>query len=384
MSVQTVLKKQKQDEILSVWLSFDLPSWFGLVSGKVSRIERRKLPLAVAITLMSMVQSVAGVAEQLLYGRRIRRASVGNDPVFVLGHWRSGTSLLHELMSLDKRHTYATNYHCFNAHHFLLTERVLKPILNLIAPSKRVQDNMSIDLDSPQEDEFGLCCMGAPSPYRFVAFPNDWDTDPAPYEIEGLSPKEQARWERDFVTFLKRVRLARPGRLIIKSPTHTFRVKTLLRLFPRAKFVHIVRNPYSVYSSTMHLWRSVCDAFALEAPDYSGLQQFVFSIFLRAHAAFDASRDLVPAGQLHEIRYEDLVRSPESAMQDLYAALGLSRFETEQLPALRHYFSDKAPYRKNKYNLNEKTIAEINRRWGHIFDKYGYEMLTEKRAIYQT
>src|SRR5687768_18104609 len=44
-------------------------------------------------------------------------------------------------------------------------------------------------------------------------------------------------------------------RSILKSPPHTCRVPTLLRLFPDARFVHIVRDPYAVYPSTLHLWR---------------------------------------------------------------------------------------------------------------------------------
>src|SRR5262249_33511021 len=42
-------------------------------------------------------------------------------PIFILGHWRSGTTLLHELLALDDRLLSPTTFQCFNPQRFLLT-----------------------------------------------------------------------------------------------------------------------------------------------------------------------------------------------------------------------------------------------------------------------
>ena len=34
-----------------------------------------------------------------------------------------------------------------------------------------------------------------------------------------------------------------PKRIVLKSPAHTARVRVLLELFPKARFVHIIRDP---------------------------------------------------------------------------------------------------------------------------------------------
>ncbi len=320
-----------------------------------------------------MLQSLAGAAERILYGRRISRVEVAKAPLFVIGHWRSGTSLLHELLGLDSRHTYPTNYQCFNPGHFLLTERFLKPLLSRAMPERRPQDNMTITLDSPQEDECALSGIGAPSPYAFLAFPNDWQVPLSYYAVQELSDAERRRWERAFLYFLKKITLADPRRIIVKSPTHTFRAGELLQLFPRARFVHIVRDPYAVYASTMNLWRSVCTSYALEKPDFTGLEEFVLRLFLFAHEKSAEARTIIPAGQFYELRYEDLVSEPEKNMRALYDGLGMTDFGSALLPGLRQYLAERAFYKTNTYRLPPATTEKISTRWGDIIKRYGYD-----------
>jgi hypothetical protein len=367
--------RSQQDNFSIVWLGLDFFAWTRMLRKNFLRLSLGKLPLACAITLCSLLQTLAGRLEHLIYGGRISRIEISEPPIFVIGHWRSGTSLLHELLGLDRRHTYPTNFECFNAAHFLISERFFKPLLNLVMPEGRPQDNMSVSLDTPQEDECALCCLGAPSPYADIAFPNLWHVSMDTYDLEGLPCSERQRWEKAFVGFLKKVTFAKPGRIILKSPTHTFRIKVLLKLFPDARFVHIARSPYSVYSSTMHAWKAVCLAFALQVPDFTGLEEYVFEMFVRAHEKVDEARDLIPKSHFYELRYEDLVKNSEGELRRLYDNLGLNDFDTELLPALKKYLAERTLYRTNRYSHDPETTARINHRWGSIIRKYGYEML---------
>ena len=127
-------------------------------------------------------------------------------------------------------------------------------------------DAMKVDWNKPQEDEFALCLMGAPSPYLTIAFPNNPPNDPEALDLDGLPPRELAYWKRRFVGFLKRLTFRDPRRLVLKSPTHSCRIPTLLELFPDAQFVHIVRNPYVVFPSTVNLWKSLYEVQGLQFP----------------------------------------------------------------------------------------------------------------------
>jgi hypothetical protein len=100
------------------------------------------------------------LVQEAFLGPRIRRTLIREAPLFIIGHWRTGTTLLHELLILDPRHTHPTTHECLEPNHCLLTEKLLTLALQFLEPSHRPMDNMATGWDRPQEDEFALCMMG--------------------------------------------------------------------------------------------------------------------------------------------------------------------------------------------------------------------------------
>ncbi len=328
--------------------------------------------MAVLMTLLSFVNFGLGLLQSLFWGRRIARAQLQGDPIFVIGHWRSGTTLLHELLVLDERFTCPNTFDCFCPNHFLLTAAVFRPLLSGLLPKQRPMDNMSMRWDSPQEDEFALCNMGIRSPYTTIAFPNHPPQDQEFFELREVSHGERARWQKGLLWFLKCLTVRAPRRIVLKSPPHTFRIKILLEMFPRARFLHIVRNPLVIFPSTINLWKRLYRNDGLQVPTYEGLDEHVFETFLRMYEAFERDRSLIPAGQLCEVRYEDLVARPIEQLRRVHDELKLGRFE-EVLPKVEAYFAAKSEYKTNRYQLPAELAAEVRRRWASFFNRYGYE-----------
>jgi hypothetical protein len=243
--------------------------------------------------------------------------------------------------------------------------------LKFLLPKRRPMDNMATGWDRPQEDEFALCNMGLPSPYLTMAFPNEPLHSPEYLTMEGVSPRELARWKAGLKWFLTRVTYHSPKRIILKSPPHTGRIKVLLELFPDARFVHIVRDPYALFGSTVKLWKTLYKFQALQEPKYQGLEEYVFSCFERMYGQFQRDRGLVDPSRLFEVRYEDLVRNPIDQMRALYEHLALGEFETV-LPKLEAYFKDAEDYRTGTYQIAPELRGEIDRRWGPFMRQYGY------------
>jgi hypothetical protein len=172
--------------------------------------------------------SALAAGENALYSRRVRQVTLPPDPVFVLGHWRTGTTLLHELLALDPRHRSPTTYECLLPNHFLLTQRWLKPWSGFVLPRTRWFDNVAVGWDRPQEDEFALLNLGLGSPYAWIAKPNDTCRDWRFLDLTDVTTVERERWENGFQRFLQRLYLTRRGRLVLKSPPHTCRIPTPL------------------------------------------------------------------------------------------------------------------------------------------------------------
>ncbi len=361
----------KSDGQISVWMGLNISAWIRALRAYHFRIHARKIPLALFITASTLLQSLMGCIEGLIYGSKIKKTTIQEPPIFILGHWRSGTTLLHELLGLDTRHTCPTNFQCFCPNNFLLTEKLYKPLVNRMAPKQRPQDNMAVELDLPQEDECALNAMGISLTYLHPAFPNNPRILSEAYDPELLPARKLRKWESTFLYFLKKITFSRPGRLILKSPPHTFRIKTLLRLFPDAYFIHIVRNPYRVFQSTMNLWQSAARQYSLQDGKYNGLEEHVFALYDRMHAAFDENRSLIPPERFIELHYEELVKDPVRALQDVYTRFNLGEFETA-LPSIQKYLSDRTGYKTNTYPRDHELENKVYKRLHRIIDTYGY------------
>ena len=144
------------------WDGMCLGGWVGLLVRNRFAVAPKRIAMAVIIFIVACVNCVLWLIQNLLLGRKIQRAKIDDDPIFVIGHWRSGTTLLHELLVLDPRHTFPDTYACFAPNHFLVSGWWMRPCLQFLLPSRRPMDNMVAGWDRPQEDEFALCNMGAP------------------------------------------------------------------------------------------------------------------------------------------------------------------------------------------------------------------------------
>ena len=118
------------------------------------------------------------------------------DPIFIIGHWRTGTTLLHELLWLDGRQRCPTTFECFTPNNFLISETLLKPWSGFTLPRRRPPDNMQMGWDLPQEDEFALCNMGVPCPYWGIAFPNQPRQADDYFELDRLDAFQRRRWQQ--------------------------------------------------------------------------------------------------------------------------------------------------------------------------------------------
>ncbi|VTS03621.1 sulfotransferase family protein [Tuwongella immobilis] len=354
-----------------IWEGLDWPTWIRLLVRNRFAVAPKKWYVAGIVSCISLGHTLLNWMQRSKYGARIAETKLQDDPIFIIGHWRSGTTLLHELLILDDRHSYPTTYQCLEPHHFLLTQDLVRKYLNFLMPERRPMDNMAAGWDRPQEDEFALCMMGQPTTYLDLAFPNHPSVFPGSLDLSGLTPWQLRQWKRAFFKFVQTVTFDNPKRMILKSPPHTARIPHLLDLFPRAKFIHIVRNPYVVYPSTINLWTSLGKKEGLHPPRFDGLSERVFQEYTTMFARLEEARPKLRPDQFFEMKFEDLVASPIESMRRIYGQLDLGKFQRVQ-PAIEGYFQRNAGFERNKYQLAADDKARITERWGHVIRQYDY------------
>src|SRR6185295_16310374 len=177
--------------------------------------------LVISVSLVSVINSILTYVHDLFFARKLSAVQPDRGIIFIIGHWRSGTTLLHELMVLDERYAFPTTYECFAANHFLVTGSWMPKLIWFLLPSKRPMDDMAVSFDHPQEDEFALISLGAPSPLLRMAFPND----PPPYleflDMDGVQADDLTRWKDRLRQFVAMQMYSKQKGLVLKSPTHT-------------------------------------------------------------------------------------------------------------------------------------------------------------------
>lgn len=344
--------------------------WLLLLWRHAGRIHWRCWLLIPLVTVIVAVGSVLGLIGQLLFSRAVKRRPMAGPPVFVLGHWRSGTTLLHELITLDERFAYPSNYECFQSCHFLVTGPLVHWLSRSATPIRRPMDGMTATLSSPGEDEAALRNLGAASFYNNLFFPSRAEDLDACFDLQKLPPEQQNRWKHVFALFLQQLNYRHGRPLVMKSPTRTAHVQTLLELYPDARFVNIVRDPREVHPSTMKMGRSLTEFACMEA-DSRVSEECVFATHRLVHEKLKEARPMIPAGQFCETRFENLVRDPIGEMARIYDEIGLGDF-TGMKPKIEGYFAQRSDVRAARHELSAEQRAKIETELATVIEETGY------------
>lgn len=356
---------------VSVWFGASLRGWLAVLARNGFAVAPRFWLRALKITLFAVNNSAYGLAERLIYGRRVAGTEV-RAPLFIVGHWRSGTTLLHEYLARDPRHSFPTTYDCFAPCHFLITGKYGPKILDRMMPDERPMDSMQLKAELPQEDDFALALLGQPSLVVMLAFPNNLPGDGALFDLKALSATQRRDWQACLKRFLQRLAFRAPGRrLVLKSPIHSARIGTILEAFPDARFLCIHRDPFAVYPSTLRMVAALHPYLALQEPAHDELERLTLANGEKIYARLAEARSGIPEGQFHELRYEDLVRDPVQVLAAAYAALDLGDFE--QVRAVYETAAaEKRDYKAKTYDPPQKVRESLMKHWPEPCRRYGH------------
>lgn len=304
---------------------------------------------------------------ELMKNERVREHSIPQDPIFILGFYRSGTSFLHECLTQDDRLGYHTNYQMIFPEHMLSSERFLAPafdgvcrLLNLQDPVHRIQMSFKF----PGEEDATMTTALSPHGAQWgYFFPSMMMEQFRKYVLfEGISPEDLEAWKEDFLFLLKKISLASDGRqLVLKSPPNTARIELLLSMFPNAKFIMIHRNPYEVYSSNKRFWTVTKRIYAVGSFKGVDVNEVILDTYSAIMQRYLDQKNLVPEGQLYEIPYQDFIQRPLDSLRDIYGQLNLGDFDYCE-STMRSYLGPQKGYVRMQYELPEKEKEAVTRK----------------------
>lgn len=366
--------KQQKEEFkippVSTLIGSTIPNFFRvLYMGKPGIRFYPKLALTFLVILIS---TPFQIFEYFFYKKKVANYKFKKPPIFVIGHWRSGTTHLHNLLCKDPTHSYVTTYQGVFPYN-LKSKWIFKTFMKINIPDKRPSDNVKLSPDYPQEEEFALSSMIETSFYHFFYFPSLNDTFFEKYiRFNGLSKEKVKTLKRRYNELLVKADLSFDrDRLVIKNPVNTGRIKFLLELYPDAKFIHIYRDPVTTFFSTVKFFNSLFPTTSLENYQEEFVKSKIIQNYKKLMSDYFEAKELIPKENLYEIKFEEFETNSLHYLKEIYDHLHLDSWNLAE-GYFKKYVQAQKSYKKNAYKLKKSDTDVLVPEWGEIIKKLGY------------
>lgn len=311
-------------------------------------------------------------------------------PVFIVGNFRSGSTLLQRLLSRDPDHFTSMNI----AEIYIaptLTQRAfwkfigfLDRILTGGRGRKWIQERdrrwldtiqmHKVGLFTPDEDEGLLITIWSTMFLQFV-FPVMDEMPPYDHFDERIPEKQRKRIMGFYRAIIRRHLYDAGGDRIYlaKSPAHTARIESIYEFFPDAHIIYLARNPLRLVPSALNFFKYIWTYMGI--PD--GARRFQKAMFrqfkywyvypMQRFRDKDTARYLV-------LKYNDFVANVESTIEKVYEWMQLPLSESFRNIIKQVVRANQAFESDNVYTLEELglTLPQIVEEFSEIFDLFQF------------
>ncbi|MGY8738513.1 MAG: sulfotransferase family protein, partial [bacterium] len=319
----------------------------------------------------------------------LRKVNV-EEPIFMVGHARSGTTLTHRLLSQD-----GGRFSSFLLYELYFPSLIQKKVIRWIARFDeehwrgllagqvqaweewrygRMRNMHSMGLTQPEEDDIVLYWSMAAG-FWITKMPYMGDLDF--YAMNDWTPRKRRRYNNFYRECVRRQLYLNGTQLIhlSKNPMYSGRVASLIEAFPDCKIIVNVRNPYETIPSLMSLmrggWKGMGWDDAQQAETLSILADQSFDTYLHPIEALDAN----PNTKAAIIDYRDLTSDPAATIEKLYSDLDLPMTEEYREVLAQQGKRERKHNAKHEYSLDQFGLKadEIRTRLDVLFDRFGWE-----------
>lgn len=283
------------------------------------------------------------------------------EPVIIVGMPRSGTTILHALLHLDRNHRAPLSWECLlpypapRAEDYESCERIktvrreFQQLFRLVPDFKKKH---YMEADSPQEC-IGITALNFAS-YQFLAMAY------VPTYLEwflSVNQTENLGWHRSFLKFLQSGGVVAP-RWLLKSPVHMMRLSSVFDVYPDAKVIATHRHPAEVVPSTASLISSTRSLYSdAEDTRRTGREQLrTWSDFLNRF--LQDRHQLNKEDQIVDVQFEFFKGNQMRVIDSIYARFGWE-LHPEDRDRMQQFLREQ-PHGKHgvhKYSLDEFDIS---------------------------
>lgn len=372
---------------------FDFGNWLAMIR-LASAEEQRAVRfyflsvLLLAVPLVALFHAICFFLDGILFPG-LRKVEV-RRPVFVVGHARSGTTLVHRLMSRDEG-----RFSVFLLYEMYFPSLLQKKAIRAVASLDRrwfggflerrvraweeghyaaVRKVHAMGLTEAEEDDIVLYYSMA-SGFWITKMPYMGDLDF--YYVDRWPEKKRRRLMRFYKECVRRqLYLNGPDKThLSKNPVFAGRVRALIETFPDARIVTTMRNPYETIPSLLKLVQGGWRRLGWEEERMSRCLRLLadqsFHTYLHPLEVLEGHPDTASA----IVDYRDVTSDASSAIRRLYADLGLPVGDAYRAFLEAQGKRERKHASGHSYSLEEFGLRadEIRTRLAPLFDRFAWD-----------
>ena len=334
-------------------------------------ISPKKIHILLLYLIRYLLLEPFRLLEIHIYQKKITAHKIKQPPIFILGHWRSGTSHLQHILQLDPEISTSTIFRSIFADNYYLTESWLKRALNFLCSTLKIRYSIqrtTMDMDLPAELDLALCAICSKHSYSWGhILPKSFATR---VDRQILFEDDQIAdsWLEDYDYMIRKLSYRSGGRrVLVKSPGDTARISHIRRKYPEAKFIFIHRDPVSVYHSSEYLWETIQRHLSLHEIQKTEIQDLILNTYQRLLSRYLKQRNEIPNEQLVEISHRDLQQDPLGEIRKIYSKFELGTPPEEELA---HFLAATESYKHTHYSTPPELKAKLAARWSFAFEEW--------------
>jgi len=344
-------------------------NWFKILRENNFDIYCGFIIKAIFVTVAIITLTPLRILEKTKHSKNIEKMKK-SSPIFIIGHWRGGTTFLHNILSKDKNFAYVSMFDSVYPWICLHKNQFLKNLVSNALPNNRLSDDVELNANVAYEEEDAISNLCSHSYRHGWAFPKNIEKYFDKYVLfEGISKKELKEWKKTYKFYVKKNSYKHNGKkLILKSLINTGRIKHILDIFPDAKFIYLYRNPYEVYPSTLNFYKKSIPIFSFQQIDEKEVEKITYEFYKKLLKSYEGGREFIPTKNLIEISYDELVKNPLETLEKIYKNLGIKEYEKSEKD-FKKYLGKIKNYETNKYDLSDVDKNKIKKELVPIFEK---------------
>lgn len=321
-----------------------------------------------------LIASLFHWIDKIYFKTKVAKFEFQKPPLFIIGHWRTGTTLVHNLLTLDPDASFVSTYHSVFPNN-LKSKWLFKTFMRVFMPKKRPGDDIMLKVNYPQEDEYALSNLTHNSYYHFFYFPSNYKHYyKESVRFESFTEKDMERWKQLYRTMVVKALINKKGqRAILKNPVNTGRIRRLIEIFPDSPFIFMMRNPVIVYLSSKKFFLDLLPKVCLGEFDSDNIGEMILDTYATILRDYIAERKLIPSDKLAEVFFEEFAEDPQTHLKMIYEKFNVGNFDSVKIK-ISNYIEANKDYTISTYQIDKDELDLVMEKLGFAMKLWKYGM----------